>query len=332
MILYKTFSMIQAQIDWLMILATIYCCLSATKFCNCNQTTAATQQELNSSLQLKTKLESYTNRLQFDELSQKNYPNNLEWARLTFNNSADSNRYIYLLVSTYQLEISARNYAIRRFLLDILDKLFGELYDKPLEYYANNQTLRDVSFELIVARAKLRAKITMIRANEYHWSYLYDLMTLYGSANNRAMDRLNSTMPRESLDIQSELEEQTNWMERYYELRRQTDDASQKTINKSGLSSYRVLKILDKLLDRWLDCESICEQLVVPGWSAAGPLNGNFMLSQWTHDYIDANLLQSIEDTRREIAAHIRLSNMYDLKLNKRELIEQHRKETLGLI
>lgn len=271
--------------------------------------------------ELELRLERYADPGQFQQLTAAFYEH-LDWIQARLE-AEDNMRYIYQQVAQTQLEISARSYAIRRFLAQRGGAFLGRLLEEqPLANYQNNATLREAALELVLARAQLRAKLAMLRANERHWSLLYELMLGYAHYRGRLMGRLNATVPGDALSPELELRGQRARLEAFTELGLAVGLAP---------SPGRLLSILDEELDRGLRCRRPAGAGQTPVLAAA-PLCGHLLeLPLWLARYVEPAVLESLRAGRREVEAHLRVTRPAEMPLARPELVERFQRETLEL-
>lgn len=278
-------------------------------------------------INLSTQLAAYANVDEYNQLRAE-YVKNVDWV-VKNTQESDNKRYIYLYVALTQAELTTRNQAIKRLMVSKLTHLSFDLLQKPLDH-ENNQHLRDVTLELFVARAKLRAKVTMLQANEFQWICLYEMMTSgYEVYHEQQLARLfNKTMPRESLSVSEELTEQNDLINTYLELKRAAHPREDEWWTES-----RVLQVIDKTLDEYFECGKLCNELRVVQWTNAAPLGGSFQVNEWIIEHLSREPLESMDVMRKLISDHLHLTSVYELAKVPLEKMEKFRSgaiESLG--
>lgn len=262
---------------------------------------------------LQVELEHYRDLESFEQL-QSQYYLQLHWIRDRFGPSS-----LPVYIITLQMEISSRCQAVRLQTARILAQVLSDHKMLEEQAQAARPTVRSVAAGVLVARAKLRAKLMMIRANERHWWALHRLLEGYGKLHvvQGDLTRINSLMPRDSLVWYQEVREEAVTLKRYRAL---------------GLDTARLLGVVDRLLNEHTKC-SDCNEMPLDPWANARPLQRSHKLPAWLSDNIAGELLRSFADNRRALTERLRLTHLGELvEWAELKELEEFRIKALGMV
>ena len=232
---------------------------------------------------LQNSLNQYLEADQFNKTKEL-YFEQLKWlAESQLGQEEDNKLYILREFANLQAEINIHNHAIKQFLVSkmrtyVMDKFHQEGPGEP----------RKALIELGLARARLRAKLTMLEANELRWLALNQIAADYDRFYRPLFERLQAASPRDGPSLGAELASQHEAFKRYIELR-------------PGSSSLSVFLELDKELDFYLECK-LCFGLVMPKYSNAAPLAKSSEVAKWPGLFVARDFLEALEQSHRLVA------------------------------
>lgn len=300
--------------------ATVFLCLFVTLSSSASATTTSAQAELAKNLTdfmgnvtlLSVRFKQFNESISREISSEQQTNNKTE---------KDNLSYMLLELLNVQTEILARNQAIRAFVVSKLNKLFQDEYSDTSEsleqLVENRDEIRDKLLSVLLARAQVRAQLSILQASESLWQAWAQLIELFGGQRRQQILQIIDVI-RESKLTSLMMEpamygSQYEAYKAYYEL------------SKPAKSSREVFAELDTKLDIYFDCVQVCPSLIVHKYSNAAPVGPVGLVTAWTKEYIDRGLMEAIESSRQLVRERFHITHPHDLHLDGMDKINSFR-------